>query len=803
MKKIALLFSLLWAGIALTAQTPLVVKTPTTTSDTSKVSKNVKHDTFRHRRKMIWSSDTITSGDYMTSIERVNDKLNSIRDSVKLDLKIMGSGRHLDKIAKNITEIRERLGGRRARVNLRNLYLYQSFLDDLNDDNQQMRQYLLSTYNRFYHAKLGLKTVMKDSIFVRLDKDTVMAKLFDQRVDRLQRKWLRTDSLNHLGLNQLNELKLKASDNSMNIANMLSMLDNRLDKADMQLFGKEAPCLWEFNVPDTVGQKLYKSAASIAILEQKAIAYYFDQTSQRRIVMLVMALLLLGWLFFKRHQLSDFRKQHETFAFLKLKYLNTHPVSSLLIVLLSLIPFFDPYAPTLYLTIEYLITFIVASVIFFVHWDRKLWYAWLTLIVLFVAVALSYIWVEPKLYARYWMVLLQIGVIVCAQLFSNRCDEKVSFRKWIRVASMISIALAALSIITNLFGRFSLAGIIGVASIFGLLQAIVLPVFVETLLEMILLQIQSSRLRKGINIPFDITIVINKLRLPLLVVALLLWVVMLASNLNIYYGISDWTTDLLTSPRSVGSISFKLSSVLLFFVIIWFAHILQRLISFLFGETGNNEEINTISKGQHSRLLILRLLVLCGGYLLAVAASGLPIDKITIVLGALGVGIGMGLQNVVNNFVSGTILIFDGSLQIGDVIEVSGQSGKVKEIGLRASTLSTADGAEVIIPNGNILSQNIVNWTFSNDQRRVMIEFSLTGDELDANVISSIINATISSIPHVIAKKQPVILFTQVQERSCRLTVRFWSTISNTDQVKSQSLLKLNEAFLAKGIVMA
>ena len=172
-------------------------------------------------------------------------------------------------------------------------------------------------------------------------------------------------------------------------------------------------------------------------------------------------------------------------------------------------------------------------------------------------------------------------------------------------------------------------------------------------------------------------------------------------------------------------------------------------------------------------------------------------------LGALGVGIGMGLQNVVNNFVSGIILIFDGSLQIGDVIEVSGQSGKVKEIGLRASTLSTADGAEVIIPNGNILSQNIVNWTFSNDQRRVMIEFSLTGDELDANVISTIINTTISAIPHVIVKKQPVILFTQVQERSCRLTVRFWSTISNTDQVKSQSLLKLNEAFLAKGIVMA
>ena len=120
-------------------------------------------------------------------------------------------------------------------------------------------------------------------------------------------------------------------------------------------------------------------------------------------------------------------------------------------------------------------------------------------------------------------------------------------------------------------------------------------------------------------------------------------------------------------------------------------------------------------------------MVLIGGYLLAIAASGLPLDKITILLGALGVGIGMGLQNIVNNFVSGIILIFNGSFKIGDEIEVSGQAGKVKEIGLRASTLTTADGADVIIPNGNILSQNIVNWTFTNDQKRVMVSFNLVG----------------------------------------------------------------------------
>jgi small-conductance mechanosensitive channel len=251
----------------------------------------------------------------------------------------------------------------------------------------------------------------------------------------------------------------------------------------------------------------------------------------------------------------------------------------------------------------------------------------------------------------------------------------------------------------------------------------------------------------------------------------------------------------------MGSISFKLISVLYFFFIIWFAHVLQRLISFLLGETGmENDDTSPLSKKLHSRLLITRLLVLIGGYMLAIAASGLPLDKLTFLLGALGVGIGMGLQSIVNNFVSGIILIFDGSLKIGDEVMVGGQEGKVKEIGLRASTVNTADGAEVIIPNGNILSQNIVNWTFSNNEKRLVLQFSLSGKEMDANMINEVINSTVKNIPNVIANRNPVILYTKVTPESCSITVRFWSVINKADLVKSEAMLQLSAAFTAREI---
>jgi small-conductance mechanosensitive channel len=86
------------------------------------------------------------------------------------------------------------------------------------------------------------------------------------------------------------------------------------------------------------------------------------------------------------------------------------------------------------------------------------------------------------------------------------------------------------------------------------------------------------------------------------------------------------------------------------------------------------------------------------------------------------VGIGFGLQNVVNNFVSGLILLFERPIQVGDTIEVGGLTGEVRHIGPRSSTVRTADGAEVIVPNAMLVSDQVVNWTLSDRRRRVTVE---------------------------------------------------------------------------------
>jgi potassium-dependent mechanosensitive channel len=776
-----------------------IVKAISGLMNSNKESSNVKTSQFK---KLVLAADTLNSSDYMMSIDRVNDNLNTIRDSSSLKFDVIRIKRRVDVVAKDIGIIRKNIRGKGTTAfSIKNLYLYQNFTSDLNIENDRYEAHIATMYRRVYDAKLSLKTALSDSVFRVLYANDSLRKVFDEKLVRLGRKWVRLDSTTKANVDTLNAIKVKIADNAVNLSNMLNMLEIRLDKADAMLFGREVNLLWQ--KPQTKTTAVVPSGTMLTKVgsERNAIAYYFSQKSQQRLFVVFLGILLLGWLFTKRKLLYSARDLNSSFSFLHLRYLNNYPVLSVLVALMCLMPLFDAYAPTSYIAIEYFILLFLSSIIFFRKENLAFKAGWIFLILLFIADVLVYLFAEATLTTRLILLALHAGILIFIFLFFKKLNKEIPYFKLIRNAVFTGIILSGLAFISNLLGRFSLSGILGLSAIFAVTQAVILPIFIDTIIEVVLLQLLSSRMKKGFNNPFDGSVIIKKLSVPLVSIAIILWLVMLTSNLNIFHSITNLILDILTTPLTIGSISFRLLSVMYFFIIIWIAHMCQQLISFLFGETGvESEDITPVSKQRHSRLLITRLLVLVGGYLLAIAASGLPIDKITILLGALGVGIGMGLQNIVNNFVSGIILIFNSSFKIGDEIEVSGQSGKVKEIGLRASTLTTSDGADVIIPNGNILSQNIVNWTYTNDQKRVMLWFILSGKELDSNMINEVINDTILNIPDVISQKKPVILYTRVTKETCTLNVRFWSTLKNSDRAKSEATLKLSAAFADKNI---
>jgi small-conductance mechanosensitive channel len=329
-----------------------------------------------------------------------------------------------------------------------------------------------------------------------------------------------------------------------------------------------------------------------------------------------------------------------------------------------------------------------------------------------------------------------------------------------------------LAVFCNLFGRVTLSQIFASTAVYSFAETACLAVFVKIVVEAFLLQIQTSRIRKHYPENFDLTAISRSVSRFIITVAVVLWLIVFSTNLNLFDSMNDMLLDLFTSPREVGSFNFTIGGLVLFLGIIWLANFLQRYIAYFFGDTGDDASLD--DRGQRSRLLVTRLVLLIGGFLLAVAASGLSVDRITVILGALGVGVGLGLQNIVNNFVSGIILIFDRPVRIGDTVEVGDKKGRVKEISIRTSTLLTEDGAEVIIPNGDVLSNHIVNWTLSNNHVRLALSFNIEKPADPEKINPDAIKEIVKKNSNVLQLREPQIMLNALNSKTSELRIYFW-----------------------------
>ncbi|MBU0945873.1 MAG: mechanosensitive ion channel [Proteobacteria bacterium] len=150
--------------------------------------------------------------------------------------------------------------------------------------------------------------------------------------------------------------------------------------------------------------------------------------------------------------------------------------------------------------------------------------------------------------------------------------------------------------------------------------------------------------------------------------------------------------------------------------------------------------------------------ILAVGLLILLKMLGFSLGQITILGGALGVGIGFGLQAIVNNFVSGLILLFERPLKVGDMIEVGEEVGEVKELGLRATIVQTRDNAEIVIPNSELINSSVTNWTLADKQVRVKVPVSAAYGS-DIPTILKVLLSSANDNPMVHSQPQPKALF--------------------------------------------
>lgn len=190
----------------------------------------------------------------------------------------------------------------------------------------------------------------------------------------------------------------------------------------------------------------------------------------------------------------------------------------------------------------------------------------------------------------------------------------------------------------------------------------------------------------------------------------------------------------------------------------------------------------------------------CVGFLLALGALGIDLTRVTIMAGALGVGIGLGLQGVVNNWVSGLILLFEQTIQVGDTVEAEDVSGQVSRIGIRASIVRTWQGAEIIVPNAQLITQRLTNWTLSDQRRRIDLPVSLDYGTSPERALE-MLRAVAGAHPGVLQDPAPQAFMMGFGDSGLNYELRAWTDkFDQWFQIRSELASAVYEAGRAAGM---
>ena len=373
-------------------------------------------------------------------------------------------------------------------------------------------------------------------------------------------------------------------------------------------------------------------------------------------------------------------------------------------------------------------------------------------------------------------------------------------RRWIFGALVIlcCVGLAG-SLVSNIVGSAMLAeffteGIIVAACLLVIIAALVrvLVELVDELLRMPAMQSFHIVRRHGewLGQKFSITV---------RMAGKILWLVGALAVFQVAKLLGSGLADVLKKEWSFGTTAISVWDILAFFLVLIVAILLSRLIRFLL-----REEVFprlSVRRGLADAVLMLINYVIYGfGLYLALSAAGIGLNRFTLLAGALGVGIGFGLQNIVNNFVSGLILAFERPVNVGDVIQMGTLVGTVARIGIRASVVRTFDGAEVIIPNGDLISKEVTNWTLSDQDRRIEVRLGVAYGA-DPHSVIGLMTLVAKGHPGIVTDPAPVAYFDGFGESALNFTLHCWThDFGHWLSIRSDIVLNIHDALKEAGI---
>ncbi|MEP7339781.1 MAG: mechanosensitive ion channel domain-containing protein [Acidobacteriota bacterium] len=370
--------------------------------------------------------------------------------------------------------------------------------------------------------------------------------------------------------------------------------------------------------------------------------------------------------------------------------------------------------------------------------------------------------------------------------------------KWLRRALYGTLALLGVSLLANVFGFVTLAKVLGEGVLHSAYLGALLYAAARIAIIVIAMMLRTRRIQTLAFVRLYRDEIVLWCGRAAYLAAAVVWLNGALELFTIREQALAAGSRVLDASLGFRSLAISIGDVLSFLLVVVTAYYAARIIRIIL-----QEDVLTripLKRGVPQAIATaVQYLLLIIGFVMALTAAGFELNRLTLLTGAFGVGIGFGLQNIINNFVSGLILLFERPVQVGDAVQVGVTSGDITRIGIRSSTISTAQGAEVIVPNAKLISDEVTNWTLSNQIRRAEISVGVDYNSDPTQVIKLLV-AVAKSNPDVLTEPTPFALFKGFGENALEFELRFWVAFQSHVTVKSQVAVAVAVALREAGI---
>jgi potassium-dependent mechanosensitive channel len=626
-----------------------------------------------------------------------------------------------------------------------------------------------------------------------------------QRVQDVADSVERTRQTAESGLAQILTLQTQLSGEEARARTVLSSIEHAENRALRNLLVRNRSPLW--NLETSLGTEWEKQSGASFSSELKASTSY---TKRLPFAFLIHALLIvviaaaLHWMRHRIRKLADEKPDlHRALPILDL------PVSTAFVLSILIIPSNYAQAPPLIHAIIGAVALFPTVVILRRLLEPRSYPVVNALVILYFVSQIEVLAAPLPILARLIFLSQMLGaslflVWLLRSLYPPAGAAEIHGRFWraIRAIAKIGLILLPGAFLANVFGYNNLGNLLGIVFLRSVYIAALLYTAIRIIEGLITIALQVQPLGSLRVISLYRPMIQRRTCHVLEFLAFLFWLNLVLNFFGLRDPLIATTEATLNANLAIGSLNTTLGRILAFLIAVCASFLTSKFLRFLLEEDVYHH-LHLASGIPYAISTVLHYVLLLLGFFIGLGALGIDLTKITILAGAFSVGIGFGLQNVVNNFVSGLILLFERPIKMGDVIEVSGNVGEVERIGIRASVLRTADGSEVIVPNGSLISSQVTNWTLSDRKRAVEISVSVVGSA-DSRRVVELLKTTAAGHPDVAKEPSPQVYIINFAAAVITFQLRVWTDrYQSWAQLRSDLSVAVNDALAREKIAIA